>query len=53
MNKVLINFAHPAKARSIINKALCAAVEGLGDVTFNDLYATYPDFLIDVQTRRQ
>ena len=49
MNKVLINFAHPAKARSKINNALRAAVEGLDDVTFNDLYATYPDFLIDVK----
>jgi len=49
MNKVLINFAHPARARSKINNALRAAVEDLEDVTFNDLYATYPDFQIDVK----
>lgn len=49
MNKVLINFAHPAKSRSRINNALRAAVEGLENVTFNDLYASYPDFLIDVK----
>jgi glutathione-regulated potassium-efflux system ancillary protein KefG len=49
MNKILINFAHPAIARSKINAALRTAVEGLEDVTFNDLYATYPDFLIDVK----
>jgi len=49
MNKVLINFAHPAIARSKINAALRTAVEGLEGVTFNDLYATYPDFLIDVK----
>jgi glutathione-regulated potassium-efflux system ancillary protein KefG len=48
MNKVLINFAHPARTRSKINQALRAAVEGLDDVTINDLYANYPDFLIDV-----
>ena len=49
MNKILINFAHPAKARSKINKALLSAVKGLEGVTVNDLYATYPDFLIDVK----
>lgn len=49
MKKVLINFAHPAKARSKINSALRAAVEGLDNVSINDLYAAYPDFLIDVK----
>jgi len=49
MNKVLINFAHPARSRSKMNNALLAAVEDLEDVTVNDLYATYPDFLIDVK----
>jgi glutathione-regulated potassium-efflux system ancillary protein KefG len=53
MNKVLINFAHPARARSTINNALRAAVENLEDVTFNDLYATYPDFLIDVKREQR
>ena len=49
MRKVLINFAHPARSRSKINSALCTAVEGLEAVTINDLYAAYPDFLIDVK----
>jgi len=49
MKKVLINFAHPARARSKINNALRASVEGLEGVTFNDLYANYPDFFIDVK----
>ncbi len=49
MNRILINFAHPAKSRSNINKALRAAVEDLENVTINDLYANYPDFLIDVK----
>ena len=49
MNRVLINFAHPARARSIINKALLSAIDGLDEVTINDLYANYPDFLIDVK----
>lgn len=49
MNKILIIFAHPAKSHSKINNNLRAAVEGLENVTLNDLYANYPDFLIDVK----
>ena len=49
MKKVLINFAHPARARSKINNALRNAVEDLEHVEINDLYANYPDFLIDVK----
>lgn len=49
MKKILINFAHPAIARSHINKTLRRAVEGLDGVTFHDLYASYPDFLIDIR----
>lgn len=49
MKKVLINFAHPAKARSNINIELRKAVEGLENVTVNDLYTNYPDFMIDVK----
>ena len=48
MNKILILFAHPAFKRSTINAALRKAVENLEGVTFHDLYASYPDFLIDV-----
>ncbi|WP_319200364.1 NAD(P)H-dependent oxidoreductase [uncultured Ilyobacter sp.] len=49
MKKILINFAHPARSKSKINSALRSAVEDLEGVTINDLYATYPDFLIDVK----
>ena len=48
MNKILILFGHPAFRRSTINAALREAVETLDGVTFHDLYANYPDFLIDV-----
>ncbi len=48
MNKILILFGHPAFKRSTINAALREAVEPLDGVTFHDLYACYPDFLIDV-----
>lgn len=49
MNKVLIIFAHPAITRSKINNALRDAVSDLESVAINDLYANYPDFLIDVK----
>ena len=49
MKKILINFAHPAKSKSKINRALRQAVEKLENVTINDLYANYPDFMIDVK----
>ena len=48
MKKILILFAHPAFKRSTINAALRESVEPLEGVTFHDLYASYPDFLIDV-----
>ncbi|MBQ4851786.1 NAD(P)H-dependent oxidoreductase [Pseudoalteromonas sp. MMG012] len=49
MKKILINFAHPAKSRSNINIALRNAVENIEHVTVNDLYASYPDFMIDIK----
>ena len=48
MNKILILFGHPAFKRSKINAVLRKEVENLEGVTFHDLYAEYPDFLIDV-----
>jgi len=36
-----------------MNAALRAAVEGVENVTFNDLYANYPDFLIDVRREQE
>lgn len=52
MKNILINFAHPAKSRSKINRALRTAVEGLENITVNDLYEHYPDFLIDVEREK-
>ena len=53
MNNILILFGHPAFRRSTINAALREAVETLDGVTFHDLYASYPDFLIDVTHEQQ
>lgn len=53
MNKILIEFAHPAFHKSRINRRLIAAVKDLNGVTFNDLYENYPDFFIDVKREQQ
>ncbi|PSM53110.1 flavodoxin-like fold domain-containing protein, putative NAD(P)H (quinone) dehydrogenase/reductase [Campylobacter blaseri] len=53
MKKILINFAHPAKRHSSINKTLIKAVKNLENITINDLYANYPDFLIDVKREQK
>lgn len=53
MKRVLINFAHPAKSKSKINRALKSAVTGLDNVTVNDLYKAYPDFFIDVEREQK
>jgi len=47
--RILILFAHPALERSRVNHRLSEAVKNLDDVTFNDLYESYPDFDIDVE----
>jgi glutathione-regulated potassium-efflux system ancillary protein KefG len=47
--KVLIVFAHPAFETSRINLALHQAVKALPDVTWHNLYDTYPQQMIDVQ----
>ena len=47
-SEILILFAHPAPQRSRVNRALSRAATELPGVTFHDLYAAYPDFMIDV-----
>lgn len=53
MKTILVLFGHPAFRRSTINAALRKAVETLDGVAFHDLYANYPDFLIDVPHEQQ
>lgn len=45
---ILIIFAHPDPDESVANRAMLQDIELLGHVTVHDLYATYPDFFIDV-----
>lgn len=53
MKKILILFAHPTLEKSRINIKLTTAVKKLSDVTFNNLYESYPDFYIDVVREQQ
>lgn len=51
--KILVLFAHPRLSTSVVQKAMMRAIAGLEDVTFHDLYAAYPDFIIDVKREQQ
>ena len=52
MSKVLLVVAHPDLSQSKANAALVDAVRDLPHVTVHDLYATYPDFQIDVKAEQ-
>ena len=53
MKKILINFAHPALSRSKINKKLLFAIKDLPNITINNLYDNYPDFIINVEREQK
>jgi glutathione-regulated potassium-efflux system ancillary protein KefF len=54
MADVLVILAHPDLARSRVNRALARAARELPatDVEVRDLYALYPDFVIDVEAEQ-
>ncbi len=45
---ILLIVAHPDLHESVANRSILNAVKGLEHVTVHDLYASYPDFFIDV-----
>lgn len=49
MNRILLLFAHPTAERSAAGAALLEAAAEVEGVTIHDLYATYPDFYINVE----
>ena len=51
MPRVLILLAHPQRAHSRVNAALAQAALAAG-LPVRDLYALYPDYLIDVPTEQ-
>jgi glutathione-regulated potassium-efflux system ancillary protein KefG len=46
--KLLVLLAHPRLRNSVIQSAMLKAISGLDGVAIRDLYAAYPDFVIDV-----
>lgn len=51
--KVLVVYAHPDPDESIANKALLDSIRDFEHVTVHDLYATYPDYFIDVTAEQK
>ncbi len=51
MPRILILLAHPQRAHSRVNQALADAAQAAG-FPVRDLYALYPDYLIDVPTEQ-
>lgn len=51
--KVLLIYAHPEAHDSVVNRQLLRAARPLEQVTVHDLYATYPDFFIDIEREQQ
>lgn len=48
MSRVLVLYAHAAPQASRVNRRMIEAVTSLPNVTVNELYELYPDFVIDV-----
>jgi glutathione-regulated potassium-efflux system ancillary protein KefG len=51
--RILILFAHPRLSSSVVQRAMLRAIDGLEHVTLHDLYARYPDFIIDVKREQE
>ncbi|MEO8465674.1 MAG: NAD(P)H-dependent oxidoreductase [Gammaproteobacteria bacterium] len=47
--RLLVLAAHPRPRQSVVQRAMLASITGLPDITVRDLYAEYPDFIIDVR----
>ena len=53
MNKIIVEFAHPALEKSRVNKRLVREIKKRENITFNDLYEEYFDFTIDVKREQE
>lgn len=51
--KVLVVYAHPEPDHSVANQIMIKKIQHLEHVSVLDLYATYPDFFIDVNREHQ
>ncbi len=51
--KILLLYAHPEAHESVVNEKLLKAARKIDQVTVHDLYATYPNFFIDIYHEQQ
>lgn len=51
--KLLILFGHPAFEKSSYNKAMLDGIEDIENITFHDLYETYPEMDIDREKEQE
>ena len=51
--RIIVLLAHPKLSSSVVHAAMLSAIMGLEDVSLHDLYAEYPDFVIDVRREKQ
>ncbi len=51
--KILVLFAHPRLRTSVVQAAMLKAIAGVERVTLHDLYAAYPDYMIDVAAEQR
>ena len=51
--RILVLFAHPRLRQSVVQRALLAAISGLDGITVRDLYAEYPDLMIDARREQR
>ena len=47
--RILVLFAHPRLRQSVVQRAMLAAITDLPDITVRDLYADYPDLIVDAR----
>lgn len=53
MSKLLLYYAHPGHKHSEVNKEMALAAQEIEGVKFQDLYAKYPRYDIDVELEQQ
>ena len=53
MTKILVYYAHPGEKYSRVNSKMAAVAKECSYVTYVDLYAEYPRFVIDVDKEQQ
>jgi glutathione-regulated potassium-efflux system ancillary protein KefG len=50
--RLLVLFAHPRLRQSVVQRAMLAAISGVPGITVRDLYALYPDFMVDARAEQ-